>query len=209
MIRSSVCLYCNVCLFLYHDSFIVTELCDGTLYDLIKDETRRKSFCRAQRTFDILWQIVKGLNYLHSNKIIHRDLNPRNILYSLSSTGNGEGSSIRPVIKLADFGMSRIVPDEKSHLTRTPLTDGYSPVLRPIGTDGWIAPEVLNGQRTYKKSVDIFPSGLIFGFTLSGGRHPFDNNPPKENETTEESEKGTMSRNERIRNNRPMALTAK
>ena len=184
----------------------MTELCNGTLYDLVKNEVWNKGSPKLNDPKLILWQIVKGLNHLHSNKIVHRDLNPHNILYSIST--GGEGRSSRPVMKLADFGMSRIVPEEKSHLSRTQLMDGYSPVLIPFGTDGWIAPEILNGERTYKESVDIFPLGLIFGFTLSGGRHPFDVDPPKENETKEEREKRTASRNERIRNKMPMTLTA-
>ena len=108
--------------------------------------------------------------------------------------------------KLADFGLSRIVSEDASHLSRT-QTDGYSPVLRPFGTDGWIAPEVLNDERTYTQSADIFPLGLIFAFTLSRRRHPYDVDPPKDDETKEEAEKRIISRNNRIKLKMPMTLT--
>ena len=52
------------------------------------------------------------------------------------------------------------------------LASNYT-ILRPFGTDGWLAPEVLNGSPHYTYQGDIFPLGLIFCFTLSGGRHPF------------------------------------
>jgi serine/threonine-protein kinase/endoribonuclease IRE1 len=143
---------------------------------------------------------------LHDNKIIHRDLNPRNILYSLSAA-DVEDISRRPVMKLADFGMSRLVQEDVSHLTRTE-DSSYSRNFKPLGTNGWIAPEILNGERTYKESVDIFPLGLIFAFTLSGGRHPFDVDPPKENETKEEAIRRTTIRNERIRKKVSITLNA-
>ena len=171
----------------------MTELCNGTLHDLVV----KKSFPFAVADYKnktILRQIAVGLRYLHANGVIHRDLKPGNILFTT------KGSRNLPVMKLADFGMSRILKEDQSHLTRTQLMDGYSPVLIPFGTDGWIAPEILKGERKYKESVDIFPLGLIFAFTLSGGRHPFDVDPPNDKETNEEKIQRTMKRNERIQN---------
>ena len=199
---------------IFYGSFIVTELCTGTLYDLVVKETILFKDENAERTVKddpllfILWQIVKGLRHLHDNKIVHRDLNPRNILYSLSPCDQGSSSSSRrPVMKLADFGMSRIIPEEKSHLTRTQVS-GYSPYFKAFGTKGWIAPEILNGEPKYRESVDIFPLGLIFAFTLSGGRHPFDDDPPKENETKEEAISRTTMRNDRIKKKVSITLNA-
>lgn len=40
------------------------------------------------------------------------------------------------------------------------------------GTDGWIAPEMLNGERT-TCAVDIFSLGCVFYYVLSDGKHPF------------------------------------
>ena len=178
---------------------LIVELCNGTLDELV---------VHGQLQFKsrlILRQIVNGLRHLHNNKIIHRDLNPRNILYSRVPV-EADGTH-RLVMKLADFGMSRIVPQDKSHLTRTQLRNGWSPVFGPFGTDGWTAPEILKGERTYTDKVDIYPLGLVIAFTSSGGRHPFED-PPKEKETKEEAGIRVMKRNERIKNNEPMILTA-
>ena len=142
----------------------MTELCNGTLVDLVKG---RYDGPFIGGNWLIVRQIVEGLNYLHANKIIHRDLKPRNILFVIDDRK-------RPVMKLADFGCSRIVPGDQSHLTRTETEVGdYSVGFRPFGTSGWIAPEVVKGEKTYTDKVDIFPLGLIIAFTLSGGRHPF------------------------------------
>ena len=66
---------------------------------------------------------------------------------------------------------------------------------------------VFNGEQRYTKSADIFPLGLIFAFTLSGGRHPFDDGALKDEETESEMQKRAANRNERVKNNEPMTLT--
>ena len=186
------------------DSFIVTELYNGTLDDLVKRRRRRYKGPPVGNNWLILRQTVEGLRHLHDNNIIHRDLQPRNILISISKEIGD-----RPVIKLTDFGMSRIIQENQSHLlTQTQLMKGYSIEFRAFGTDGWIAPEVLKGQRTFTESVDIFPLGLIFAFTLSGGLHPFDVDPPNDEETNEKTIQRSMKRNERIRKGESMTLTS-
>ena len=159
-------------IYFYH-RLIVTELCSGTLHDLITKPEARKQSQFLER--DILREIASGLACLHDNNIQHRDLKPHNILYCIY-----EGSV---VMKVADFECSRIVPEDRSHLTRTVTKEGHSLVLRPFGTDGWIAPEFLNGELKYTYKGDIFPLGLIFGFVLSGGNHPYgEDDPPTRNE---------------------------
>ena len=158
-----------------HDSLIVTELCHGTLHDLVtagnKDVYSRLS--PYQLRYVILSQIVEGVKHLHANEIIHRDLKPHNILYRriISEDGNRQ-----LVMKLADFGCSRSVPAGAIHYTRTETKKGdYSVTFRPFGTDGWLAPEVLNGVKelTPPEAVDIYPLGLIIAFTLCEGQHPY------------------------------------
>ena len=165
----------------------MTELCNGTLDGLVKGRYDSPSVCSNRL---IVRQIAKGLRYLHTNGVIHRDLKPDNILISIL-----KGSGDRPVLKLADFGMSRIVPEGQNLMYRTKTKVGdYSIVFRPIGTYGWIAPEIITDKPKYMaESVDIFPLGLIFAFTLSGGRHPFGED--------------AQTRNERIRKGELMTLT--
>lgn len=91
----------------------------------------------AEKIKDLMWQILCGVDFLHSHRIVHRDIKPQNILLSNDGT-----------LKLADFGLARIY-DFNALLTSTVVTLWYR------------APEVLLGT-TYATPVDIWSVGCIF-----------------------------------------------
>jgi len=91
---------------------------------------------------DLMWQILCGVDFLHSHRIVHRDIKPQNIL--LANSGS---------LKLADFGLARIY-DFNALLTSTVVTLWYR------------APEVLLGT-TYATPVDIWSCGCIFAELMS------------------------------------------
>ena len=79
------------------------ELCEETLAKFVSDST---GDTLVERAPDIIQQILKGLANLHRNRILHRDLNPSNILR------NAHGKWL-----LADFGIGRILSNETTHLS--------------------------------------------------------------------------------------------
>ncbi|VVD04564.1 unnamed protein product, partial [Leptidea sinapis] len=85
------------------------------------------------------------------------DVKPHNVLLSMP-TGSGE---VRAMI--SDFGLSK-----KLNIGRV----SFSRRSGVTGTDGWIAPEMINGERT-TTSVDMFSLGCVFYYVLSRGHHPF------------------------------------
>jgi cyclin-dependent kinase 8/11 len=93
----------------------------------------------------ILWQILRGLEYLHANWIIHRDLKPANILLNDDDTEFG-------TVKIADFGLARVVKDPIRRLG----DDG------PVVTIWYRAPEILLGTKHYTPAVDMWAVGCIF-----------------------------------------------
>eukprot|EP01099_Mayorella_cantabrigiensis_P002650 TRINITY_DN2156_c0_g1_i1.p1 TRINITY_DN2156_c0_g1~~TRINITY_DN2156_c0_g1_i1.p1 ORF type:complete len:260 (-),score=59.11 TRINITY_DN2156_c0_g1_i1:140-919(-) len=110
------------------------EYCSGgSILDLIK-------ICKLKLTEEeisaIVYSVVSGLSYLHSQKILHRDIKAGNIL--LSSDG---------VAKLADFGVSAA------------LTSTMARANTVIGSPYWMPPEVIMGS-PYDNRVDVWSLGI-------------------------------------------------
>uniref|UniRef100_A0AAQ5YIZ5 LIM domain kinase 2 n=1 Tax=Amphiprion ocellaris TaxID=80972 RepID=A0AAQ5YIZ5_AMPOC len=133
---------------------LITEFIEGgTLKDFIRDMDpfpweQRVSFAKS---------IASGMAYLHSMSIIHRDLNSHNCLVKLDNT-----------VVVADFGLSRLVVEEKVKPTPE-KPSAKKRVFRRIdrkkrytvvGNPYWMAPEMLNGKR-YDEKVDIFSFGIV------------------------------------------------
>ncbi|XP_073729597.1 interferon-induced, double-stranded RNA-activated protein kinase-like isoform X2 [Misgurnus anguillicaudatus] len=122
--------------------FIQMDFCEGgTLTTWIEE----RNFTEKQRTTDeiykIFYEIVSGVEYIHSNKLIHRDLKPDNIFFT------AEGN-----VKIGDFGL--VAP-----LMNPNGGSAYRSIGR--GTPSYMSPEQEN-ERHYDAKTDIFPLGLIW-----------------------------------------------
>ncbi|KFO81018.1 Serine/threonine-protein kinase/endoribonuclease IRE1, partial [Cuculus canorus] len=137
--------------------YIAIELCSATLQEYVESPSFDR---RGLDPVSLLRQTMSGLAHLHSLSIVHRDLKPCNILISVP---NRHGQ-IRAVI--SDFGLCKKLQGGRQSFS---LRSGIP------GTEGWIAPEVL--QEAPKENptcaVDIFSAGCIFYYVVSGGQHPF------------------------------------
>ncbi|KAJ8066246.1 hypothetical protein OCU04_005328 [Sclerotinia nivalis] len=128
----------------------------------------------------VITQVAEALHYLHEIQgVVHRDIKPENILFEpipFIPTKNpkprsaededkvDEGEFIRGVgsggigrIKIADFGLSKVVWDSQT--------------MTPCGTVGYTAPEIVKDER-YSKSVDMWALGCVL-YTLLCGFPPF------------------------------------
>ncbi|KAF8389854.1 hypothetical protein HHK36_024371 [Tetracentron sinense] len=114
-------------------SCVVEYLPGGLKSYLIKNHRRKLAFgIVVQLALDL----ARGLSYLHSKKIVHRDVKTENMLLDKTRT-----------LKIADFGVARVEASNPNEMTGE------------TGTLGYMAPEVLNGN-PYNRKCDVYSFGI-------------------------------------------------
>ena len=135
--------------------YLLIEIClNQTLNELLK---RRKKLTELEVQCYAV-QIIKALRYLHSHRVIHRDLKLGNLFISEKME-----------IKVGDFGLA------------TKLEFDGERKRTVCGTPNYIAPEILEGKTGHSYEVDIWSLGVIM-YTLIIGKPPFETNNVKETE---------------------------
>ncbi len=98
----------------------------------------------------VMYQLLKGMKYMHSGELIHRDLKPSNILLDSEC-----------LVKLADFGLARSIASVNQSVSEPIMTE-Y------VATRWYRAPEILLGSSKYTKAVDMWSIGCILGELYAG-----------------------------------------
>ncbi|XP_033851762.3 serine/threonine-protein kinase 36-like isoform X1 [Acipenser ruthenus] len=123
---------------------VVTEYAEGELFQILEDDGNLPE----SRVREIACQLVSALYYLHSHRILHRDMKPQNILL-------GKGG----VVKLCDFGFARAMSVSTMVLTSIK------------GTPLYMAPELVE-EKPYDHTADLWSLGCIL-YELHTGTPPF------------------------------------
>ena len=123
---------------------IVMEYICGDLLSFM----RKRSKISEPTAKIIFKQIIKGLQYIHKKKIVHRDIKLDNVLIDLTNT-----------VKICDFGVSRI------------LSPGDT-MYEHCGTPAYIAPEIFRNEGYEGYSCDIWSAGVTLYYMLAG-QQPF------------------------------------
>ena len=132
-------------------SFVVFELLDGRTVRRVLEQGP----LAARRVMDYAAQACRGLAAAHDKGIVHRDLNPENLLI----THDGQ-------LKILDFGLAKLTRDEEAGPGETSTTTDVGVVL---GTAGYMSPEQARGRPADARS-DLFSLGAVLYEMLSGQR---------------------------------------
>jgi hypothetical protein len=161
--------------------YLVTELVEG---DPLRNLRHR--FGEQRWAIEILGQVAEGLLAIHRAGVVHRDLKPGNILVD-----EREG---RPIVKIADFGISSIRSEESDQgwtRSKTPrheametptVVESRSSTPNPVsdltatgmlmGTPRYMAPELVDGAKYAMPSSDVFSFGVL-AYELLCGDMPY------------------------------------
>ncbi|XP_001514822.1 rhodopsin kinase GRK1 [Ornithorhynchus anatinus] len=127
---------------------VMTIMNGGDIRYHIYNVSEEKPGLEEPRAVFYIAQIISGMEHLHQNRIVYRDLKPENVL--LDNDGN---------IRISDLGLAVELKDGQTK------TKGYA------GTPGFMAPELLRGEE-YGFSVDYFALGVTL-YEMLAARGPF------------------------------------
>lgn len=121
----------------FQDVYLVTPLMGADLNNIVKVQTLSDEHVQF-----LVYQLLRGLKYIHSAGIIHRDLKPSNVAVNENCE-----------LKILDFGLARISDDSMT---------GY------VATRWYRAPEIMLNWMQYNSQVDIWSVGCIMAELLTG-----------------------------------------
>eukprot|EP00644_Phytophthora_capsici_P008250 jgi/Phyca11/547643/estExt2_Genewise1Plus.C_PHYCAscaffold_260039 len=130
--------------------YMISELVDG---GPVLDDDIKCTPLNAELTKTYFTHLIEGIDFLHENKIIHRDIKPGNLL--LKTIDENE-----KILKIADFGVSHEMENDNDSMRQT------------AGTAIFMAPEMLTGESFQGKPIDIWACGVTL-YMFVYGRPPF------------------------------------
>jgi hypothetical protein len=134
--------------------YMVMELLEGTDFERLLAQRGKLTVCEVATC---LVQASDAIAEAHARGIVHRDLKPSNLF----RTQRPDGTTL---IKLMDFGISKVVEGDHGALTPTPDSPG---------TPRYMSPEQLLSARQVDSRTDVWALGVI-AFRMLTGRYPFD-----------------------------------
>ena len=125
---------------------IIMEYCEGG--ELFNYIVKKQRLSEEESSY-FFYQIINGIEYIHSKGIAHRDLKPENLLIGKNN-----------ILKIIDFGLSNFY-------------DGKERLQTPCGSPCYASPEMVKGKKYDGFNIDIWAIGIIL-FAMLCGYLPFE-----------------------------------
>lgn len=126
----------------FNEIYLVQELMEADLHQIIRSE---QPLTDAHFQY-FIYQICRGVKFIHSANVLHRDLKPGNLLVNADCE-----------LKICDFGLARGLSDS---------TTGF--MTEYVATRWYRAPEIMLSFKSYTKAIDMWSIGCIFAELLGG-----------------------------------------
>ena len=126
----------------YDSYYTVMEYCEGG--ELFNYIVKKKRLSEEEASF-FYYQIINGLEYIHSLNMVHRDLKPENLLLTKDH-----------ILKIIDFGLSNYFYDKNKLLST------------PCGSPCYASPEMVSGKKYNGFKIDVWSTGIILYAMLCG-----------------------------------------
>jgi hypothetical protein len=132
--------------------FLVLELSErGSLRSMLEKATTAAEVIAWERKLVFAKDTALGMQHLHSLSCIHRDLKSGNLLVTQNYH-----------IKVADFGTSKLAASLQAQpLGQEQPGNGTKTMTKMVGTPLWMAPELLEGKKSYDGKVDVYAYGIV------------------------------------------------
>ncbi|OZJ06339.1 Mitogen-activated protein kinase SLT2/MPK1 [Bifiguratus adelaidae] len=129
----------------FNEIYLVQELMEADMHQIIRSE---QPLTDAHFQY-FVYQICRGLKYIHSANVLHRDLKPGNLLVNADCE-----------LKICDFGLARGFSDQPDSQA------GF--MTEYVATRWYRAPEIMLSFQNYTKAIDMWSVGCIFAEMLGG-----------------------------------------
>ena len=127
----------------YSDVYVAYELMDTDLHQIIRStQVLSEDHCQY-----FIYQLLRGLKYVHSASVLHRDLKPSNLLVNANCD-----------LKIADFGLARALARSS--------TESNAGMTEYVVTRWYRAPELLLSCAEYSPAIDVWSVGCILAELL-------------------------------------------
>jgi serine/threonine protein kinase len=141
--------------------YIVMEYLDG---ELLEETLNRRKKLTPREAVRVVYQALQGLQYLHEQAMVHRDLKPGNLML-VAGAGKGKAKAMqRARVKILDIGLGLGLFDGDTEDNEFQITSEGT----MLGTPDYLAPEQARDAHTATIRADIYSLGCVLYHALTG-----------------------------------------